>query len=231
MTFNVPACLVLCGISVFASQPGWAQPSESDWSLARDKNDIQIYTAPIEGSKHKAVKTSMRLQGTSLHALTALIQDADACSEWADLCKDARVLEAQSNTDLYVYTLNDLPWPVSDRDAIAHVTWQQDPDTLEVSMHATLAPDKLPKTKGVIRLVEGSTSWKLIPEEDGIIRVESYAHVDPAGATPAWLTNRLLVDSPYTTNVALRELIATGRYDDAHFDFIKSKPTSKPTSP
>jgi len=64
---------------------GWAHTQESEpvWALKRDKDDIQVYTASVEGSKHKAVRTVMRLEGTSLHALTALVQDAAACSEWA----------------------------------------------------------------------------------------------------------------------------------------------------
>ena len=49
------------------------------------------------------------------------------------------------------------------------------------------------------------------------------AHVDPNGPTPAWITNFLLVDSPFETPSRMRDLIATGRYDNHQFDLIQDR--------
>ena len=44
--------------------------------------------------------------------------------------------------------------------------------------------------------------------------------IDPEGATPAWLTNRLLVGAPFETMAAMRTLLASGRYNDASVPWI-----------
>ena len=194
--------------------------SNFEWELQRDRDGIQVYTRAVENSKFKAVKSVMTMD-SSLTELAALVRDAQACPEWADLCKEARVIEEVSDTEMYVYTYNDLPWPVSDRDAVAHVTWTQDPQTLAVEMSAIVVADKLPKERGAVRLTYGVTGWTFTPTESGQIAIESRAHVDPAGATPAWLTNRLLVDSPFTTMQSMRDVINTGRYADTTLEFIK----------
>lgn len=190
-----------------------------DWEVERERNGITIATSKVAGSKFKAVKATMQLE-TTLTQLVALVQDAEACPEWAALCKKAQVIESMSPTEMYVHTLNDLPWPVSDRDAVAHVIWTQHPETLAVTMTATVDGDKIPKRKKAIRITYGKTSWTFTPMEDGEVRVESLAHIDPAGATPAWLTNQLLVDSPYDTMRDMRKLVQTGRYAASSFDFI-----------
>ena len=212
---------LLVGCIALITAPAWSNPQDAveSWELKRDDEGIQIYTSNVSNSKFKAVKAVMQIP-TNLHALTALVQDAESCPDWADLCKEAKVIETVSDTEMYVYTLNDLPWPVSDRDAIAHVIWEQQAEDASVVMHATVAPDKLPKTKGKVRLQYGYTSWKFTPLENGEIAVESFAHVDPGGATPAWLTNRLLTESPFVTLKAMRKLIADGAYKDASIGFI-----------
>ena len=210
-------------ILIFTSAGAAAEPADLNWELKRDRDGIAIYTAEVPGSKHKAVRTLMVLENTSLSELAALVRDPEACPDWADLCKRAEVVEEVSETEMYVYTLNDLPWPVTDRDAIAHVRWAQDKATGVVSMHASLVPDRLPVNDGTIRIQYGETSWTFHPQSDGRVEVVSYAHIDPSGATPAWLTNRLLVDSPHTTNKAMREIIESDRYDSASFDFITER--------
>ncbi len=193
--------------------------TELDWELQRDRDGIQVFTRRVEDSKFKAVKSTMRLN-TSLSALVALVRDAEACPEWADLCKHAEVVETVNAREMYVYTLNDLPWPVSDRDAVAHVLWQQDATSKVVTMTADAVDGKVPHKNGKIRLQYAATGWIFTPLTDGQIEITSHAHVDPAGAIPAWLTNRLLVDSPYKTMKAMRTLVETGRYDDTDLNFL-----------
>ena len=52
------------------------------------------------------------------------------------------------------------------------------------------------------------------------MEVVSLAHIDPAGGVPAWLTNRLLVDSPWDTMRDMRKIVNEGRYADASFSFV-----------
>ncbi|PDH39191.1 MAG: hypothetical protein CNE99_06055 [OM182 bacterium MED-G24] len=110
-------------LPVFAQSQAAAIEEEQDWSLKRDRDGIQVFTRSVEGSRHKVVKAMMTIQA-SPHAAVALAHDTDACQEWAALCKGSYEAEVVSDTELYVYTYNDIPWPVSHRDALAHVVWE-----------------------------------------------------------------------------------------------------------
>lgn len=207
---------VVFALSVFSVE---AAGEEADWELKRDRDGIQVYTRPVEGSPYRAVRSTMVVD-SSLSAIVGLIHDTDACPKWADLCAESRVIEQVSDTEMYIYTLNDVPWPVSDRDATSHVVWQQDPQSLAVSMAAVLVSDIEPKRKRTVRLAEGTTGWLFTPVGDGKVEIVSSAHLEPGGAIPGWLSNRLLVDSPFTTMDGMRTMLASGAYDDASYGWI-----------
>lgn len=212
--FVIALSLITCGPKVLAETIDF---QDLNWQLKRDKDDIQIYTSSVPDSKHKAVKSLMTASG-SLQAFTALILDAEACPEWADLCKRSEVIEQISEIESHIYTYNDLPFPVSDRDVLAKVRWQFDRQARRVTMNSR-AIEGHPKTKAV-RIVNARSQWIFTELPDQQIRIEGYAHIDPNGPTPAWLSNMLLVDSPFKTQRAMRKMIAEGRYQDANISFI-----------
>lgn len=183
------------------------------WKPKKNKNGIQIFTSNVPGSKYNAVYGSMIVRG-SVDSLVALVQDATACPKWADLCKESRIIKTISPTEYYAYTYNDVPFPVKDRDAVTKIKWSQDPETLVTLMTAKPAIGLVEKTKAV-RIEEVDSRWYFSPQADGTTKVETFAHINPNGPTPAWLTNMLLVSSPYKTMKAMRELIEGGSYANA----------------
>ena len=199
--------------------------AEEDWTLKRDREGIKVYTRSIEGSAHKAVRAEMIVQA-SINALVGLTMDTSACPKWAALCKRAEIVRRESETEFYVYTFNDLPWPVKDRDVVAKVTWSADP-VGSVSMTAKLVTGLVPEKNKVVRLSDGITRWAFSPTQNGETRVVSYVHLDPGGSIPAWLTNTLLIDSPHQTLQGMRILVQTGQYDDARFAFIGAAATNQ----
>lgn len=216
--------LLLSGQTLALDEPGPADASvadteEADWRLDRDKDGIRIYTRAVAGSRFRAVRAQMMVD-YSMPQLVALIRDTAACPEWANLCKASRVVENLSETELYVYTRNDLPWPVSDRDAVAHVLWTAEESEGAVRMTARAITGRVPPVPGVTRLQEADTSWTFVLQPDGRIQVETQAHVNPGGPMPAWIINRLLLDAPYKTLLGMREVLDTGRYLEAQFDFL-----------
>ena len=194
-------------------------PEASDWRLDRERDDIRIYTRAVPGSRFRAVRALM-LTEYSMAQLVALIRDTAACPEWANLCKSSRVVDTLSETELFIYTRNKLPWPISDRDAVAHVLWTVEDDGQVVRMSATATEGRVPEVRGVTRLREAVTGWIFRRQPDGKIEVETHAHVDPAGPMPAWIINRLLLDAPHKTLLGMRRVLDEGRYRDAQFGFL-----------
>ena len=160
---------------------------------------------------------------TETASLVALVMDLPNCAEWAAMCKEARVEQQISATESDVYTRNDVPFPVRDRDVIARVRWVHDPTSGQVSMYSHAIKGEYPKTKGVVRVEEAVSQWHFTPISDGRVQVVSFAHVDPNGAVPAWLTNMLMVDSPYKTMKKMRKLLQDGNYRDAEIAFMSEE--------
>ena len=194
-----------------------SQAIEYEWQEKRSKKGIVIQTSEVAGSSYRAVRGEMKVKG-SVASLVALIEDMPSCPKWADLCKESRVEKRVSATESYVYVYNDLPFPVSDRDVYAHVVWTQDPTTGRVTMTSRAAPGGTPNTKAV-RIQDAVSQWHFTANQDGTTTVESFAHIDPNGPTPAWITNLLLVDSPYTSMTNMREIIEAGGYADVEIPF------------
>ncbi len=193
--------------------------------MVKDEDGIVVATKVVADSKFKAVQATMTVPAR-LEELVGLVRDVSACDQWAHLCKSSREIRVVSETELFVYSYNDLPWPVSDRDAVAHVNWSLDPVTGVVLMTANVVTDevpevgKVPPVKGAVRLSYAMTSWRFLALPDGTTRVTTDAHVDPGGPLPAWVTNMLLVDAPFQTMTKMRDVVARGDYADAKFGFL-----------
>ncbi|NNC98963.1 MAG: hypothetical protein HKN85_02150 [Gammaproteobacteria bacterium] len=215
MSFN-PVILVL-GLCPFLAS---AQVNGVDyqWEEKKKDNGITIYTSPVEGSPFKAVRGEMVITGTVV-SLVALVEDMPACPDWAALCRESRVEKRISETESYAYIYNDLPFPVSDRDVYTHVVWTIEPGSGKVSMTSIATEGGTPATKAV-RLENAMSQWHFTPNGDGTVLVENFAHIDPNGPTPAWITNLMLVDSPYTSMQNMRKIIEGGGYADAEVPFL-----------
>ena len=190
-----------------------------DWEQQRDKKGIIIETSSVAGSDFKAVRGEMSVKA-SVSSLVALVEDLPSCPDWAALCKEARVEKRISDTESYAYIYNDIPFPVSDRDVYAHVVWVQEPATRKVSMTSTATAGGTPKTDAV-RIQKAVSQWHFTPNNDGTTKVENFAHIDPNGPTPAWITNMMLVDSPFKSMQNMREIVEAGSYADVKIAFLE----------
>lgn len=193
---------------------------DNSWQLKRDKQGVKIYTRSVKDSAYKEIK-GVTLINTRLSSLVALMRDPQGCAEWEDLCKDSKLYGSISAKEYYVYTLNDLPWPFADRDVLAHVTWQQNPDTLQVSMHSQATKGMLKINKDIIRVTEAHASWVLKPLNDGQIEVTVTAHINPGGSLPGWMTKFFLVDSPYKSLINLKRVVKQPKYAQAKVSFLR----------
>ena len=195
--------------------------SDLNWKLKKDRNGIQVFFSDVARSKFRAVLTVMRVQ-SSAKSLAALVMDFDNCSEWAAMCKQARVYRRVSDHEAYVYSLNNGPFPVRDRDVLAKMTWSRDKASGRISMSSQAVTDVAPKTKGVIRIESAISEWHFTPEGNNTVLVENYVHIDPNGVIPAWLSNIISLSAPYKTMTRMRRIVESGRYDDADLSFLPS---------
>ena len=205
------AALVLCGSQLSA---------EEEWDLKRDRDGIQVHTRSVSGSPYDEVRAETVVQGVRLSSLVALVMDADACAAWADRCAESYVVDTLSDTEALVYTHNDLPFPVKDRDVVSHARWEQDPETFTVRMVSEAVSGYVEEQRGRQRLTEANVSWQFVPLADGSIRVINQAHINPGSNLPGWITNMLLIDTPFETMKAYLEEVRAPRYAQADISFV-----------
>lgn len=193
----------------------------SDWELKRDREGITVYTRSVEGSPYKEVRSVGKITNVTLNSLVALIEDFAACPNWADKCAESYLVERESPTQALIYTHNDMPFPVSDRDVVARVRWQQDPDSLSVTMKSTAVAGAVEPIKGRLRLTNANASWEFVPNPDGSFTVINQAHIDPGSSIPGWVTNMLLVDTPFETMKSYLAEVVKPKYQASNIDFVK----------
>lgn len=174
----------------------------------------------MEGFSYRAVRSTVVLANTRMSSVVALIRNSSECAEWSDSCKSATIIEWVNEQENYVHTITGLPWPVKDRDVVSHVVWSQNPDTLTVSMSGNATVGKLAVSEESVRITESQISWELMPSVNGSTTVTLIAHVNPTSLMPKWITNRLLVESPFQTMKGLRARVQLEKYQQAESDFI-----------
>jgi hypothetical protein len=184
-----------------------------DWQLKRDRRGIKVYTAPVKGSKYRAIQSSVLINAT-LHSIIALIKDSASCSKWADMCKHSEVYQTVSDSENYIYTYNNLPFPIKDRDVLAHIQWTIDPQNAVLSMLSSATTGLKETNPKAVRLTQATAKWQFTIQADGSVLVENFAHIDPNGPIPAWISNRLMINSPYKTLLKMRSLVESGAYDN-----------------
>jgi hypothetical protein len=156
-----------------------------------------------------------------LSSLVALIEDAPACTDWADSCAESYLVERISESGSLVYTHNDMPFPVKDRDVVAQVKWTQDAATFEVVMNSVATVGNMDEVRGRLRLTKAVASWNFAPQADGSVLISNQAHIDPGSSLPGWVTNMLLIDAPFETMKSFVSEAANPKYVDAQLSFIQ----------
>lgn len=200
------------------SMPAFGQ---GEWELKKDSDGIQVFTRSVEGSPYKEVRSISLVEEVSLSSLIAVLEDVEACPRWADKCAESYVVERLSETESLIYTHNDMPFPVKDRDVVAQVRWSQDPETLQVVMTSTAVAGGVDEVRGRLRLSEANATWQFTPKPDGSIEVLNQAHINPGSSIPGWVTNMLLVDTPFETMKSFLVEVASSRYQRAEVGFIQ----------
>ncbi len=212
--------LFLTCLLFFPSSPD-TLASATKWELKKDQNGIKVYYRDSDQSAIKELRIVTEIDA-SLSAIMALLYDVDMYTEWVYTCSKSYVAKRVDEQELYYYSKMDFPWPLSDRDLIAHSTIKQDDKTGKVISTTKAAPAFLPEEEGVVRLQTMQVRWELTPKTDGTVHVEYYLYSDPGGNIPDWVVNLGLDRGPVQSLLSFQELLQQEKYSNARLAFIKN---------
>lgn len=193
--------------------------AQNDWKLSADKEGIKVYTSMVADSKIKAVKVECDLN-TTPSQLVAVVMDINTATEWVYHVKSAKLIKQVSPTELYYYSEVSLPWPVANRDFVAHLTVTQDPASKVVTIDGPAVQGYVPVKKGIVRVDNSFGRWIITPVSASQVHVQYMIHTDPGGAIPAWLVNIFATDAPLKIFESLKVQLQKPAYKNTTLAFV-----------
>lgn len=175
--------------------PGAMAQTTEGWVLKDNDNGVRIFTRDVENSKVKAIKVECQFEAT-LSQLVAVLMDVHSSEEWLYHTSSNYIVKQVSPSEIYYYSMVVMPWPISNRDFIAHLIASQDAITKVVTINAFCIADMVPAKPGVVRIANSKGKWVLTPVNNSQVKVVYTLHADPGGSIPAWLTNLFVTQGP-----------------------------------
>lgn len=194
--------------------------AQKGWKLASKKEGIQIYTAAVPDSKVNAIRVECRLIARPSQ-IVALLMDVESAPKWIYHTKSCKLLKRVSASELYYYSEVSVPWPVENRDFVAHLTVNQDAKSKVVSIDGPAVSGFVPVKSGIVRINNSKGKWIITPEADGQVHIEYTLHADPGGAIPAWMVNMFATEGPLQIFRQLKIQLEKPEYKHAQLAYIQ----------
>ena len=192
--------LVVC--FVFATL---AVSAQIKWELAKDKNNIKVYTSLGGTSKYKSIKVEAVMNGT-LDQLIDLLKNPASNKKWIYATKESYMLKNGINSEYLSYTETEVPWPASNRDIPINMQMTQDIKIGRLHITVKGLPNAIPEKKGIVRIPFFNSWWNVQANKNKLF-IEYFLEVDPGGSVPAWINNLFVARGPYETFSKLATLM------------------------
>ncbi|GAB2537090.1 START domain-containing protein [Spirosoma aerophilum] len=206
--------LISClGLTILSVQ------AQDGWRLAKDKDQIKVYTRDVPGSRSTEIKVDCLMPGTQ-NQLVAMLSDIANYKNVMYKTKAANLVRRVSETELVYYVVTALPWPVSDRDMSVQLTFAQDPVTKVVQVKGVGVPNMVAPRPNTVRIADWLAVWQIkqLPRQQ--LQVIYTCRVDPGGDIPAWLDNMAAANSAYQSFTLIRNSISLPRYQGKTYSFL-----------
>lgn len=197
----------------------------SEWTLKIDdpEADIRVFSR-VNDLGYPEFRGVTKVK-SRLSAFVALFKDLPNMPNWAYRIRKAERLKMLSDTESYSYTVNSMPPPLFDRDAVVHSTISQDTATLKMTFRGTGVPDYAPKNDRYVRMPVVESTWTFTPVADGMVEVVFDGYGDPGGSLSsgllAWFVRLTLNEAPYQTMLRMKEFISRPEYQAARYPYVR----------
>lgn len=212
------AVILVC-LTCFHYSPVHA--ADDQWKYLTEKEGIKVYSKSVTTSKVKALKVECVLN-TNLSSIVTLLLDIPATKEWVYHTKSCILLKQVSPSELYYYSEVNLPWPLENRDFVAHVKVTQDKTTKVVTVEAPAIPGMVASKSGIVRVPHSVGYWVITPLDNNNIKVSYSLQVDPGGVIPAWAVNALSSQGPLESFLNMKKMLKLPAYKNATPNFIQN---------
>ena len=203
--------LIIIILLIFSHQNKENALDNSIWELAKNKNEIKIYTRQAEGSAIQEFKAITNITA-KMKSLESLIDKVSEYPDWQVNVASAKILKQVNLNEQSIYYTSDIPWPFMDRDIVVNTHKTINKKGI-VTYSISSSPDYIKEKEDFVRIRNAKGKWQFTPKEDGKIEVIYQFYADPAGSLPNWIINLFIVGGPYETFINLKAKIEGQRKD------------------
>jgi hypothetical protein len=199
----------------------WKYSGSNEWSLALDKDGVQIFALKEPGSTLKKFRAFTQIPSTMTRAIAAMRDtDIKTCSEWMSGCAAGQSIEPWSDERMsftHFYRVN-LPGPLAPREFLLKAQFTPNPRDKSVFIQFEAQPDRLPRNDCCLRVTRMNSSWRYTPVGEGKVDVEFTQDVD--SGLPYFVANALSPSLIYDTLTSLPKHLNKEKYDRQQFAFV-----------
>lgn len=197
------ACLAAVSLLGFTST-ALAAPA---WKRIVSEDGITV----LERQKPGQVFPTFRGIGTvhaSIYDVLAVVSDIKRHVHWVESCMAADVLERKGYRYYVVYSRTNVPWPVSDRDAVYRSEVKIDVKKQRVTINfKAIRYRRKGKVDGVVRMENLRGHFKFKGLSATKTRIDYQVDADPGGWIPKWLAKMATRKLPLSTIKGLRKRV------------------------
>lgn len=202
--------MLLKGLTIgMISMSAAAFEGESDWVLRNDDDGVKVYTRSDAVSANWQYR-SVGVSHASPEAISKLMYDVSAMKHWLYNSYDFEMLEELGPDSRLLRMKVKTPVMVQERDLILTQTFEKVSDA-EYVVHLEGKPDAVPVDPDYVRIPYFVGTWHMVLDvATGLTTIELQGQVDPGGAVPAFVSNRMLTETPWQNVRAVRSISETG---------------------
>ncbi len=174
-----------------------------DWTLAKEKNGIKVYTRESKDSPIKEFK-AVTIFEANMHVIEKIILNTKTYPKWYDHCKKSEQIGLQDNT-VTMHIEYSMPFPFKNRDAVMNLSATRTNDI--ISIHITRNTISRKDVEDIVRMPVSEGGWQLRKINEHTTEVIHQFKGDPGGNIPVAIVNLFLVDGPLNTLTQLKGMI------------------------
>lgn len=186
--------------------------AEEQWKLAKDSEDIKVYTRPVPGSSANEFKGIADI-AAPLDVLVEVFRDVPSYTQWYGFCKDIKLLKHDPENRRIIYFVLKTLGPVKDRDFIVDTIENYDRQAgKDIITINAIKEDLVPRSSQYVRMTDVAGSCVMTRTDPEKTHVVYTIKADPAGSIPAFVSNIMQKDQPFLTLKGLREMVKKDEY-------------------
>ena len=184
----------------------WANPFDQ-WELEFDRDGIRVYTQLEGDNPYKQIKVTTTIDAP-VSVVVEFLLAFNEYNHWMNLVDESYLLN-QTDSNYYVFILEDAAWPMQNRYQVSRMSVKQSVDNALIRFKSI--PNFIEKRTDAIQIKQHEGYWELDNRNDYQCTLEYVLIQNPGGHVPPWLANLNAVENPYQSVFKLKELAERSR--------------------